>query len=256
MAMPVGSCLGCVADFSLRQQIQYAETLEKKVFVLVEFCSLVENELRLMHETMQRCMATFGCNPSDHASMLVPVSAKQDVSSPSYSESQWMGLVSSSASSSQDTPNDALDFAVTRHNLKIPEDIPAKVNLTNLVSFAIGELKQRIDIEKVSTALTSLECKQEGDVDTETEEGVRRRHEKRHEIIGCILQKPAYKSYLEMLKNNEELPCVVPDIPDASDVTISKRKWEALVSQWRGALRTCYEFRHGKPDDAISFHDL
>ena len=128
------------------------------------------------------------------------------------------------------------------------EDIPAKVNLTNLVSFAIGELKQRIDTEKVSTASTSLECKQGGDVDTETEEGWRRRHEKRHEIIGW--------SYLEMLKNNEELPCVVPDIPDASDVTISKRKWEALVSQWRGALRTCYEFRHGKSDHVVSFHDL
>ena len=85
---------------------------------------------------------------------------------------------------------------------------------------------------------------------------MRRRHEKRYEIIHCILQKRAYKSYVEMLENNEELPCVVPDIPDAWDVTISKRKWEALVSQWRGALRTCYEFRHGKPDDAISFHDL
>ena len=72
-----------------------------------------------------------------------------------------------------------------------PEDIPAKVNLTNLVSFAIGELKQRIDTEKISTASTSLECKQGGDVDTETEEGWRRRHEKRHEIIGW--------SYLEML---------------------------------------------------------
>ena len=127
MAVRVGSCVGCVADFSLRQQVQYAETLEEKVFVLVDFCSLVENELRSMHETMQRCMTTFGCNPSDHANMLAPVSAKQDVSAPSYSESQWMGLVSSSASSSHDMLPDALDFAVMLHKMVAPENIPVKV---------------------------------------------------------------------------------------------------------------------------------
>ena len=89
-----------------------------------------------------------------------------------------------------DTPNDVLDFAAIRHRLEIHEDIPAFVNVDNLACFDKGELKQRIDIKKVSKPSTSLGCKQEGDVDSKTEE-VRKRHEKRHEIIDCVLQQRA-----------------------------------------------------------------
>ena len=79
-------------------------------------------------------------------------------------------------------------------------------------------------------------------------------YEKRQEMIKCTKKQLIYKEYATILGRGEALPCEVPGTPDPEDVTISKRKWESLVSKWRAALRQVYELRHelvGSEDDCV-----
>ena len=77
----------------------------------------------------------------------------------------------------------------------------------------------------------------------------RGKHEKRQEIIQCIKLKSSYKEYALIRDLGEELPCEVPGTPDPGDESISKRKWESLVSKWRAALRQVEKIRNGITDD-------
>ena len=77
----------------------------------------------------------------------------------------------------------------------------------------------------------------------------RGKHEKRQEIIQCIKLKSSYKEYALIRDLGEELPCEVPRTPDPGDESISKRKWESLVSKWRAALRQVEKIRNGMIDD-------
>ena len=80
----------------------------------------------------------------------------------------------------------------------------------------------------------------------------RGKHEKRHEIIGCIKLKPCYKLYAVLRDLGEEMPCEVPGTPDPADEGISKRKWESLVSKWRAALRQVEEIVKRSDEGRIS----
>ena len=73
----------------------------------------------------------------------------------------------------------------------------------------------------------------------------RGKHEKRQEIIQCIKLKSSYKEYALIRDRGEEMPCEVPGTPDPADESISKRKWESLVSKWRAALRQVEKIRNG-----------
>ena len=77
----------------------------------------------------------------------------------------------------------------------------------------------------------------------------RGKHEKRQEIIQCIKLKSSYKEYALIRDRGEELPCEVPGTPDPGDESISKRKWESLVSKWRAALRQVEKIRNGVSDE-------
>ena len=77
----------------------------------------------------------------------------------------------------------------------------------------------------------------------------RGKHEKRQEIIQCIKLKSSYREYALVRDRGEELPCEVPGTPDPGDESISKRKWESLVSKWRAALRQVEKIRNGITDD-------
>ena len=77
----------------------------------------------------------------------------------------------------------------------------------------------------------------------------RGKHEKRQEIIQCIKLKSSYKEYALIRDRGEELPCEVPGTPDPQDESISKRKWESLVSKWRAALRQVEKMRNGMSDE-------
>ena len=77
----------------------------------------------------------------------------------------------------------------------------------------------------------------------------RGKHEKRQEIIQCIKLKSSYKEYALIRDRGEELPCEVPGTPDPGDESISKRKWESLVSKWRAALREVEKIRNGASDE-------
>ena len=78
----------------------------------------------------------------------------------------------------------------------------------------------------------------------------RGKHEKRQEIIQCVKRESSYYEYALMRDRGEEIPCVVPGTPDPNDETISKRKWEALVSKWRAALRQLQKIRNEASDDS------
>ena len=53
-----------------------------------------------------------------------------------------------------------------------------------------------------------------------------------------------------MRDRGEEIPCVVPGTPDPNDKSISNRKWEALVSKWRAAVRQLEKIRNEASDDS------
>ena len=77
----------------------------------------------------------------------------------------------------------------------------------------------------------------------------RGKHEKRQEIIQCIKLKSSYKEYALIRDQGGDLPCEVPGTPDPQDESISKRKWESLVSKWRAALRQVEKMRNGMSDE-------
>ena len=83
----------------------------------------------------------------------------------------------------------------------------------------------------------------------EQEDIGRGKHEKRQEIILCVKLKSSYKEYALMRNRGEEMPCEVPGTPDPGDESISKRKWESLVSKWRAALRQLEKIRNGVSDE-------
>ena len=77
----------------------------------------------------------------------------------------------------------------------------------------------------------------------ELEDGGRGKHRKRQDIIQCVKLKSSYQEYSAILEQGGEVPCEVPGTPDPTDTSISKRKWESLVSQWRAALRQVEKLR-------------
>ena len=57
---------------------------------------------------------------------------------------------------------------------------------------------------------------------------------KRQAAVDHIKSTPEYISYLESKAETIE-------VPDSSDATISKRKWEASIMVWRRQLRSDFE---------------
>ena len=79
----------------------------------------------------------------------------------------------------------------------------------------------------------------------------RGKHEKRYEIIECVKLKRPYMLYMELRNSGKEMPCEVPGTPDPADDSISKRKWESLVSKWRAALRQVEEIVKRRDEAAL-----
>mmetsp|Transcript_14361 Transcript_14361/g.23476 ORF Transcript_14361/g.23476 Transcript_14361/m.23476 type:complete len:310 (+) Transcript_14361:66-995(+) len=69
-----------------------------------------------------------------------------------------------------------------------------------------------------------------------TEEDWQRRHEKRTNVVQSIKTTTEYEVMLK-LREEGKLGASAPRTPDGNDRSISKRKWEQEVMQWRNALR-------------------
>ena len=118
-----------------------------------------------------------------------------------------------------------LDVITTRRVLDLDPYTPAFVSLSE-ISFKIDT--EAAELEAVARTLPP---------GLDTEYDSRGKHDKRREIIQNIKGKPIYTEYIAILARGEALTCEVPLTPDPEDATISKRKWESLVSMWRDALR-------------------
>lgn len=73
-----------------------------------------------------------------------------------------------------------------------------------------------------------------------SEEDWHRRNEKRHKAVAAIKMTPEYQSVMK--KRMLEMPggvVAAPRTPDPNDSSLSKRRWEADIMQWRSSLRQC-----------------
>lgn len=69
-----------------------------------------------------------------------------------------------------------------------------------------------------------------------TEEDWQRRNQKRKNVIESIKSTPEYERMSESRRRSlAGIPA--PSTPDPDDRSISKRKWESLVIQWRGGVK-------------------
>ena len=123
--------------------------------------------------------------------------------------------------------------------------MPAFVNVSELYCSGWGEKRVADSTSPPQEAFATFEpppgLKQEN--------VGRGKHEKRQEIIQGIKLKSSYKEYSAILERGEEVLCEVPGTPDPADASISKRKWESLVSKWRAALRQVEKMRNGVCDE-------
>ena len=121
--------------------------------------------------------------------------------------------------------------AITReaafgHGLDYMSLMPCFVDLAGLSSFTWPG-KQADPSATSQDALGSVDIPPGFD----QEDPGRGKHAKLQEIIQCIKLKSSYKEYALIRDRGEDMPCEVPGTPDSADETISKRKWESLVSK-------------------------
>merc|ERR1712048_1496250 len=70
-----------------------------------------------------------------------------------------------------------------------------------------------------------------------TEEVWQRRIQSRHDAVAIIKESPEYQSFTSYKAEAERRGIVVPRTPDATDRSVSKRRWESKALQWRTGLR-------------------
>ena len=71
-----------------------------------------------------------------------------------------------------------------------------------------------------------------------SEEDWQRRHRKRAAAVSYIRADPCYVAlYYELLLVHKCMPCV----PDSLDRTVSKRRWERSIQDWRIVLAAIYK---------------
>ena len=172
---------------------------------------------------------------SDYSARLCNRSAVTDFPSPGHNESGYLVFTSTEQSPCKRANGALLATAaeVTQH--RADSLMPRFVDLSALSYSNWNE-------KRAESHDLSLEFVQE--------DLGRGKHEKRQDIIQCVKRHRSYIEYSLMRDRGEEIPCVVPGTPDPNDVSISKRKWEALVSTWRAALRQLEKIRNEASDDS------
>eukprot|EP00929_Paragymnodinium_shiwhaense_P004409 TRINITY_DN10531_c0_g3_i1.p1 TRINITY_DN10531_c0_g3~~TRINITY_DN10531_c0_g3_i1.p1 ORF type:complete len:224 (+),score=41.85 TRINITY_DN10531_c0_g3_i1:84-755(+) len=81
------------------------------------------------------------------------------------------------------------------------------------------------------------EAKQDAAAGGDAQEADADKYARRESLIKRTKSLPAYEVFCRLRRERSQARSEVPQTPDASDRSISRRRWEADVRQWRSALR-------------------